>query len=958
MSTRSSLHVCTVATAAQLPAVRVLSESLHALHSDGELTVLLLDGSESTALEAEDFRVLDPDGLELPTGLVPELAMACTASELAEALTPRLVRLLVEQGAPAVIAFRPETEVFAGLDDVIELAIEHGIVLVPRVDGSVPDDGLEPDAGQVRAAGAFASEFVAVGGDSGASLEWWCDRQTEVALSRGGYGRAGPWTADVTAMFPVHVLRDPGCGVSTWNLHSRELRSTNGGYEVSGRPLRWFDFSGSSPDVPHLLSTAFERPRVRLSDSTALARLCDEHAARLREEGYRADVPAYALDALPDGKEIDARMRRMYVDALRDAAQQGEPEPPSPFGPEGPDAFVTWLMDAIAPPPDPLVSRYLARVWAEDPTVRQVYPSLAGEAAERFLGWTRIEGKVDQQIPEWVLPSEDDLMQLMKRRWQSRRARPWRQGVNVVGYVTAVLGVGHVARVLASTLDAAAVPKVVVANQETASRKSLQFDTRVASDAAYDVNLLCVNADHTPYLAEQLGPEFFAGRRTIGVWFWEVENFPAPPCGAFDLVDEVWVASDFVLESVAPVAPKPVRKFPLPVVVPSPPAEVTRSQLGLPDDRFVFLFVYDFLSTAERKNPVGLIEAYTRAFGPDDGTVLVLKSINGDKRVEQLERVRRAAEGRPDVIVRDAYLSPDLHAALLAQCDAYVSLHRSEGFGLDMASAMGLGKPVIATGYSGNLDFMDDDTAYLVDYDLEPVGPGNDPYPPESRWAGPRLDHAAELMRRVVERPEEARERGRRAEARIRTDFSLDARSGALARMVDEARSRGAGRGSWRRLFTETWRLHGHRVEDLAYSALWLPDGTPVDPTARSLLDESERDATRPDPEGDLDGFFCWLNEPVFPPQAPVVSRYLYRLWRERPDLQALFPSLDLDPRSYLEWVIRRGHAHTDIPYQLFPTHDDMQRLTRYEERQERREKVAGALRSARQRAARLVNRR
>ena len=193
-----------------------------------------------------------------------------------------------------------------------------------------------------------------------------------------------------------------------------------------------------------------------------------------------------------------------------------------------------------------------------------------------------------------------------------------------------------------------------------------------------------------------------------------------------------------------------MRKFPLPVVVPSVPDGVPRAALGLPEDRFVFLFVYDFLSTVERKNPLGLIDAYTRAFGPDDGTALVLKSINGEKHLEQLEQVRAAAAGRPDVFVLDEYLSPTHHSALLGHCDAYVSLHRSEGFGLDMAAAMGLGKPVIATRYSGNLEFMDDATSYLVDYELEPIGPGCEPYPADSRWASPRLDHAAELMRRVV----------------------------------------------------------------------------------------------------------------------------------------------------------------------------------------------------------------
>ena len=528
--------------------------------------------------------------------------------------------------------------------------------------------------------------------------------------------------------------------------------------------------------------------------------------------------------------------------------------------------------------------------------------------------------------------------------------------MTVVGYVTAVVGVGHVARVLASTMSDAGVPTSVVANRQTVSEQSLLYRTSFASEAPYDVTLLCVNADHTRLLAEQLGPEFFAERRTIGVWFWEVEDFPASSMDAFDLVDEVWVASDFVLEAVASVAPKPVRKFPLPVVVPSVPEGVARSDLGLPDDRFMFLFVYDFLSTAERKNPVGLIDAYTRAFGPDDGAGLVLKSINGSQRVEQLERVRRAAAGRPDVIVLDSYLSAEQHAALLGHCDAYVSLHRSEGFGLDLAAAMGLGKPVIATRYSGNLEFMDNDTAYLVDYDLEPIGPGCDPYPANSRWATPRLDHAAELMRRVVERPDEARELGRRAAARIRGDFSTEARRGALVQMVEDARGRRAGQGSWRRFFMEEWRIHRRGVDDLVHGALWLPDGTPVDPIIRRLV--SSREDGAPDPEVDLAAFYQWLNEPVFPEGSRVVSRYLYALWCDRPDLQSHFADIVEDPRSYLAFLVERGHADTDIPYQLLPTDDDVRRATRYQVWRERREKLGRAIRSARRRAAGLVNRR
>jgi len=957
MSTSPSLHACTVATPAQLPAVQVLCESLRSHHRDAEITVLVLDDGDRVQQPSARVRYVRPSDLGVPPDQLARLTMACTAPELGASLLPRLVRSLVEQGAPAIVALSPDTDVFAPLSDVVELADRHGIVLAPRVDGSLPADGLEPTPAQLRAAGPFASELVAVGATAAPFLEWWCERQEAAALSRGGLTAAGSWTVPVPALFSVHALRDPACGVSAWNLHSRDLRATDGDYEVSGRPLRWFHFDGYSPSAPQLLSTEFERPRVLLGDNAALGRFCDERGDRLRAAGYEAAAPEYGYGVLPDGKKIDARMRRMYLDALRDADELGETEPPSPFGAAGGDAFVAWITEAVAPPADPIVSRYLARVREEDAVLRDAFPSIAGEGAEAYIGEIRSERRAPD-IPDWVLPTEDDLNDLMWRRWRHRPAGQRPKGVNVVGYVTAVLGVGHVGRVFASLLDAAAVPKAVVANEQTMSQKSVVFDTLRASEAPYDVNMVCVNADHIPLLAEQLGPEFFGGRRTIGVWAWEVEDFPPASIGAFDLVDEVWVGSDFEYEAIAPVAPKLVRKHPPPVVVPAMPAGLPRAQLGLPEDRFVFLFVYDFLSTAERKNPVGLIEAYTRAFGPDDGAVLVLKSINGEKRVAQFERVRRAAEGRPDVIVRDVYLPAEHHDALLAHCDAYVSLHRSEGFGLDLAAAMGLGKPVIATGYSGNLEFMREDTAYLVDYDLVPVGPGNDPYPPDSRWAQPNLDHAAALMRRVVERPGEARERGRRAAASVRTAFSVETRSAALARMIDDTRARSTHQGSWRRFFTERWRAERHQDEKLPAGRLWLPDGTPLDLTMRRLRSEPDSASPPPDPELDLDAFYAWLNERVFPPKAPIVSRYLYHLWVDRTDLQSHFPDLDADPSRFLAFLAERGYADTDIPYQLLPTADDVRRARRRQLWRDRRERATGALRSAGRRAAGLVTRR
>jgi len=133
-------------------------------------------------------------------------------------------------------------------------------------------------------------------------------------------------------------------------------------------------------------------------------------------------------------------------------------------------------------------------------------------------------------------------------------------------------------------------------------------------------------------------------------------------------------------------------------------------------------------------------------------------------------------------------------------------------------------------------------------------------------------------------------------------------------------------------------------------------DGTPVDPTMRGLVALTDRGA--PDPELDLGAFYAWLNEPVFPPTAPVVSRYLYELWRTRPDLQSHFPDVPSDPRPYLAFLADRGHDDTEIPYQLLPTDDDVRRATRYQVWRKRRERFGQAVRSAGQRAAGLVNRR
>jgi glycosyltransferase involved in cell wall biosynthesis len=165
----------------------------------------------------------------------------------------------------------------------------------------------------------------------------------------------------------------------------------------------------------------------------------------------------------------------------------------------------------------------------------------------------------------------------------------------------------------------------------------------------------------------------------------------------------------------------------------------------------VFLFAFGVRSILERKNPLGLIEAFRRAFGSGEQVRLVLKTTHGNRQTT--EALVRAA-GDPRVIVMDRILERREINTLMALSDCYVSLHRSEGFGLTLAEAMALGKPVIATGYSANLDFMRPGNSFLVDCRLVPLEQDYGPYLRGSTWAEPDLDHAADLMRHVHDNPD------------------------------------------------------------------------------------------------------------------------------------------------------------------------------------------------------------
>jgi len=273
----------------------------------------------------------------------------------------------------------------------------------------------------------------------------------------------------------------------------------------------------------------------------------------------------------------------------------------------------------------------------------------------------------------------------------------------------------------------------------------------------------------------------------IAYWYWEFDSIPDSWLDAAAKVDEVWTATEFVAKGLRERLSIPVRTI-FPGVALGSYQQRERKYFGLQDGSFTFLFTFHMMSVMERKNPLGLINAFKAAFTPQDDVTLVLKTSFGDRHPAQLQELRAAAANH-NIVVIDQVYSPDEVLSLMDACDVYVSLHRSEGLGLTMAEAMLMGKPVIATNYSGNVDFMGEEDSLLVPYKLVKLGRPIPPYDENLEWAEPSTEHAAQLMRRLYEDREWARQIGARGKARAAIDLSLETAGHRAAARLAEIRA-------------------------------------------------------------------------------------------------------------------------------------------------------------------------
>lgn len=387
----------------------------------------------------------------------------------------------------------------------------------------------------------------------------------------------------------------------------------------------------------------------------------------------------------------------------------------------------------------------LRAFWTGSPSIRHLFPAAghspadASECAHYLLGLHR----TNASLPGW----EEWGQRLLETCRQ-----PLRQGVNLVGYLDTPTGMGESARSMLRQLDGLGIEcstTVLASCFQEDSGTSIDGDLQAVyggHDAGLRINIIVANAPDFPRVRDWLPRDIWPGRRNIGYWVWETETLPARFAGAAQDLDAIWTPSEYSADAIRNSVEIPVHVLPHALDFAAlDNARPARGAFGLPQEALLYGYFFDSKSELERKNPAGVIDAFRLAFGSRRDVVLVLKvasPLPGQYEYEQL----RGRAGDLNVIWLEQTLDRRQSLDLMASLDVYVSLHRAEGFGLTMAEAMAMGKPVVATGYSGNLEFMDGDCALLVDHEVITTIRPHGPYPAGSRWSAPSVAHAAHLM--------------------------------------------------------------------------------------------------------------------------------------------------------------------------------------------------------------------
>lgn len=690
------------------------------------------------------------------------------------------------------------------------------------------------------------------GKQTDALLRWWQEKlefQCEVDKERGLFVDQ-KWMDFVPCFYSnVHVLRDDGYNVAYWNQKVRNAEERDGQVFFNGRPLQFFHFSFAhyldpKNDVIQSLLQSYQRVQLQngkeqfaimpyafaaFSDGRLVNGLMRKHYKRnswvQKACGKNPfDCPeiffappkskesiafsTFILDeiwlsrpdlqrAFPDCRGVhraaylqwieetapregmvdESFAKKVHLEQSKLVEQSKLTHTPLMEG--GKKAMVKRMIKSCLRRTKPIVKPILLRFVSAE------YLNAAKNKVKLFLRPSlRKRLKAEGALPNTRLRSANT----GNPKYISRARKAKKRGVSLFSFIRGEFGIGEIGRITARNLEATHIDFDVVSIPETGTHRFTDdsWDHKIVTDPKYNVMVCAANADtaesHSRLFAEQ-----WKGRYNIGLWNWELPEFPDEWRDSFKLFHEIWAPSRFTMEAIRAKSPIPVTLMP-PSIVCEADAKMGRAYFGLPEDNFLFLCMYDVFSIQNRKNPQGAIDSFLEAFAGRSDVDLVIKVNNSEYGFAQKKALEALSKEHPNIrLLYNGFSRMETNS--LIQCvDSFVSLHRSEGFGLVVGEAMYLGKPVVATHWSGNVDMMTERNSCPVHYTLRSIEQDEGPYRVGQIWAHPDIAHAAQYMKRLVEDSAYYSSVAEAAHADIRQNFSPERCGGLIRERLDALR--------------------------------------------------------------------------------------------------------------------------------------------------------------------------
>ncbi|QEH66975.1 glycosyltransferase [Cellulosilyticum sp. WCF-2] len=795
---------------AYIPRARILAKTIKAHNPNAKVCLVLCDKLPEqwkTGITPFDL-ILTIQDLKLPVENLDLWIFKHTIREICTAVKGQAILDLFEiQGAEKVIYLDPDIAVFDKLDEIEEILDEYDAALTPHItQPATSSEDIMNLEHPLLTAGLYNLGFIAVK-NSRNGLEiarYWRDRLVEYCYDdysthnfmRGLYADQ-KWCSLLPVLFEnIKILKSPGYNVARWNYPTRSItQDEQGDYFVNGEKLKFFHFSywetakheGFKNEMNDWYSVQGRKDKCLKN----LAQWYHEQNI-LSEEEYTNDKDyKFIYNYFSNGEVITDQHRLVLRNNIE-------------------------IWDKF---------KYTNPFLVND-DINCYYSWYKKEAEKNEIETNKIqEGKNNQQVSDkskakkiikrvvrgtyHILPISDTFKVRIKnsiytmlapcirntfmyKQWEEARVLPQVSignkvtnlkakdeillpGLNITGFIKGEFGTAHSARIFINAAQSVGIPLNIINSNIPIPHKcnDITYDNILSDKFSRCATLWCYNADMVPVTKQYVGNENWKNRYNIGLWYWELPDFPDEWVGSFEELDEIWVTSKFTFNAVSKKSTKPVYYVPLSINMNLEEIKNDRSIFDLPESPFLFITMYDVFSINERKNPKATVKAFLEAFDVNDMNVgLVLKVNNVEANQKEVEELREWIKPYKNIYIVAKTLSQNEVYSLINSCDALISLHRSEGFGLSMAEAMYLGKPAIATNWSGNVDFMNAENSCVVDYKLIQLDKDYGPYKAYQKWADPDTKHAAQYMKKLYEDKEYYENISIRGKDTIRSQFS------------------------------------------------------------------------------------------------------------------------------------------------------------------------------------------